>query len=126
MEAAALRVRIRKAADSNFTRRSGRRLFPRIGFKLSPSRQSSPSGRPKKHPQHPLSRRERRTRSASEGALRSWDARNLIVSWKQTAARLIFAISFSFSPALRADIPWPEVVQRLALENGKLARRPQG
>ena len=26
----------------------------------------------------------------------------------------------------RADIPWPEVVQRLAYENEKLARRPQG
>ena len=29
-------------------------------------------------------------------------------------------------PQLRADIPWPEVVQRLAYENEKLARRPQG
>jgi len=27
---------------------------------------------------------------------------------------------------LRADIPWPEVVQRLAYQNEKLARRPQG
>src|SRR5713101_920024 len=27
---------------------------------------------------------------------------------------------------LRADIPWPEVVQRLAYENEKLVRRPQG
>src|SRR5205809_6477791 len=27
---------------------------------------------------------------------------------------------------IRADIPWPEVVQRLAYENEKLARRPQG
>ena len=27
---------------------------------------------------------------------------------------------------LRADIPWPEVVQRLAYENEKLAQRPQG
>jgi hypothetical protein len=27
---------------------------------------------------------------------------------------------------LRADIPWPEVVQRLAHENERLARRPQG
>src|SRR6266566_3028468 len=27
---------------------------------------------------------------------------------------------------LRADIPWPEVVERLAYENEKLARRPQG
>jgi hypothetical protein len=28
--------------------------------------------------------------------------------------------------AVRGDIPWPEVVQRLAYENEKLARRPQG
>jgi hypothetical protein len=28
--------------------------------------------------------------------------------------------------AIRADIPWPEVVRRLAEENDKLARRPQG
>jgi len=27
---------------------------------------------------------------------------------------------------VRADIPWPEVVQRLAYENERLARRPQG
>ena len=27
---------------------------------------------------------------------------------------------------IRADIPWPEVVQRLVYENEKLARRPQG
>ena len=27
---------------------------------------------------------------------------------------------------LRADIPWPEVAQRLAYENERLARRPQG
>ena len=32
----------------------------------------------------------------------------------------------SILPATRADIPWPEVVQRLAYENEKLARRPQG
>jgi hypothetical protein len=30
------------------------------------------------------------------------------------------------SGQLRADIPWPEVVQRLAYENEKLARRPGG
>ena len=33
---------------------------------------------------------------------------------------------FSFGPAIHADIPWPEVVQRLTYENEKLARRPQG
>ena len=34
--------------------------------------------------------------------------------------------SLSILPTSRADIPWPEVVQRLADENAKLARRPQG
>ena len=41
-------------------------------------------------------------------------------------AFMIVALAFSISPELRADIPWPEVVQRLAFENQKLARRPQG
>ena len=39
---------------------------------------------------------------------------------------LIVALSMSLIPQLRADIPWSEVVQRLAYENEKLARRPQG
>src|SRR5205814_10311230 len=34
--------------------------------------------------------------------------------------------SLAILSQLRADIPWPEVVQRLAYENEKLARRPQG
>lgn len=36
------------------------------------------------------------------------------------------ASSISLAPSASADIPWPEVVQRLASENEKLARRPQG
>src|SRR6266849_3981845 len=44
--------------------------------------------------------------------------------------RLILAIASLLLPAihsqLHADIPWPAVVQRLAYENDKLARRPQG
>jgi hypothetical protein len=32
----------------------------------------------------------------------------------------------SILPEIRGDIPWPEVVRRLAYENEKLARRPQG
>ncbi len=32
----------------------------------------------------------------------------------------------SILPETRGDIPWPEVVQRLAYENDKLARRPEG
>jgi hypothetical protein len=39
---------------------------------------------------------------------------------------LLVVLSTSVIPQIRADIPWPEVVQRLAYENEKLARRPQG
>jgi hypothetical protein len=39
---------------------------------------------------------------------------------------LIAACSLSILAHVRADIPWPEVVRRLAQENEKLARRPQG
>src|SRR5260370_30414824 len=37
-----------------------------------------------------------------------------------------FAILSASYSQLRADIPWPEVVQRLAYENDNLARRPKG
>src|SRR6266513_6384745 len=37
-----------------------------------------------------------------------------------------FAVLIASYSQLRADIPWSEVVQRLAYENDKLARRPQG
>src|SRR5216110_3698104 len=37
-----------------------------------------------------------------------------------------FAVFIASYSQLRADIPWSEVVQRLAYENDKLARRPQG
>src|SRR5216683_4632538 len=36
------------------------------------------------------------------------------------------AALFAIMAVARADIPWPEVVQRLAYENEKLARRPGG
>ena len=39
---------------------------------------------------------------------------------------LLVTLTLSIMPQLNADIPWPEVVQRLAYENDKLARRPQG
>src|SRR5438876_11715512 len=41
-------------------------------------------------------------------------------------ALVVAPLLFSFGPAIYADIPWPEVVQRLASENERLARRPQG
>ena len=40
--------------------------------------------------------------------------------------RSLIVCLLSILPEIRADIPWPEVVQRLAYENEKLARRPQG
>ena len=39
---------------------------------------------------------------------------------------LLVALAMSIIPHAYAEIPWPEVVQRLAYENDKLARRPQG
>ena len=39
---------------------------------------------------------------------------------------LMLVCALSIPPQLRADIPWPEVVRRLAHENERLARRPQG
>src|SRR6478609_5752856 len=42
--------------------------------------------------------------------------------WTVSIALLFLSIGLQ----LHADIPWPEVVQRLAYENDKLARRPQG
>jgi hypothetical protein len=39
---------------------------------------------------------------------------------------IIAVCALSILPQIRGDIPWPEVVQRLAYENEKLARRPQG
>jgi hypothetical protein len=39
---------------------------------------------------------------------------------------IAFAIFLAACAQIHADIPWPEVVQRLAQENERLARRPQG
>jgi hypothetical protein len=49
-------------------------------------------------------------------------------SLERRSIQLLLMVLFVFSTSfhLRADIPWPEVVQRLAYENEKLARRPQG
>lgn len=69
MEEAALRIRIRKAADPDPARRSGRGFLSRLGVGI--------------------------------------------------VTLLIFQTAY-------AEIPWPEVVQRLASENEKLARRPGG
>jgi hypothetical protein len=42
------------------------------------------------------------------------------------APLIAFGFLATICAAARADIPWPEVVRRLAYENEKLARRPQG
>src|SRR5256885_12888015 len=49
-----------------------------------------------------------------------------VVSTIGRYAVLIAPLLLPIPLALRADIPWPEVVQRLAYENEKVARRPQG
>ena len=72
METTALRIRTGEAADPDFARRTGRRLF------------------------------------------------------RQLISGALAAGSLSILPAARADIPWPEVMQRLTAENEKLARRPGG
>src|SRR3982751_3358810 len=43
-----------------------------------------------------------------------------------TLSALLVAMLLSVGSHARADIPWPEVVQRLADEKEKLERRPQG
>src|SRR5437588_9831552 len=47
-----------------------------------------------------------------------------IAFWRLITA--IEALVILVCSELRADIPWPEVVQRLAHENERLAQRPQG
>ena len=42
------------------------------------------------------------------------------------ASCVALACSLAILADVRADIPWPEVVRRLAQENEKLGRRPQG
>jgi hypothetical protein len=45
---------------------------------------------------------------------------------RSSARLLVTAFCLLMSSSAHADIPWPEVVQRLAQENEKLARRPNG
>jgi len=51
---------------------------------------------------------------------------NRIGFWRLILALPLFVLAAALNSQLYADIPWPEVVQRLAYENEKLARRPQG
>ena len=51
---------------------------------------------------------------------------SLVARRLMPVAILIAQVLPSTAPHARADIPWPEVVQRLTYENDKLARRPQG
>jgi hypothetical protein len=60
-------------------------------------------------------------------ANRSFNRRTARIRLHRLIARIAgFSILAAICSELRADIPWPEVVQRLAYENEKLARRPQG
>jgi hypothetical protein len=51
---------------------------------------------------------------------------NRIGLWRLILTFAGFILAAALNSQLHADIPWPEVVQRLASENDKLARRPQG
>jgi hypothetical protein len=58
---------------------------------------------------------------------RSFNRRTNRIGFRRLIATIAgFAIVAASYSHVRADIPWPEVVQRLAYENEKLARRPQG
>ena len=57
---------------------------------------------------------------------RNFDRRSNRIAFRRLIARDSPSWRCRPVPQLRADIPWPEVVQRLAYENEKLARRPQG
>src|SRR5204863_2020445 len=57
-------------------------------------------------------------------ALRAVQLRRATGTWLHLLG--VSGIIMAWSTIARADIPWPEVVQRLAYENQKLARRPQG
>lgn len=56
--------------------------------------------------------------------LRAVRPRRATGTWLQLLG--VSGIVMAWSTIARADIPWPEVVQRLAHENERLARRPQG
>src|SRR5436190_23068569 len=109
METTALRIRTGKAADPNLARRPGRRFLSRIKKIRMPSPQSSPSGRGRQTTLHtqvfssPFGRGSRAV--AGEGKIRS-----LII-------KIVLVSSFLVQSKTRADIPWPEVVQRLKIEN---------
>ena len=54
-----------------------------------------------------------------------WRRRRFYLALRLMTAALSLCLLATLAQT-RADIPWPEVVQRLAYENEKLARRPQG
>ncbi len=51
---------------------------------------------------------------------------SLLARRRMPVAILIAQVLRWTAPHTNAEIPWPEVVQRLAYENDKLERRPQG
>src|SRR5947208_7816901 len=58
---------------------------------------------------------------------RNLDWRNNRIGLRRLIAKIAgLGILAATCSQLRADIPWPEVVQRLAYENERLAQRPQG
>src|SRR4029077_2721331 len=127
MEATALRIRKRKIADRNIVGRPGEQIFRRAMIKQprfsqlsfrAKSRLQRRGQSPRGQAFHPVAMFQVPPRGSSTPLRVAQNDRAIAV--------LLVAFTMSIIPQLHADIPWPEVVQRLAYENDKLARRPQG
>src|SRR4029453_2763308 len=100
----------------------GSRTFPAV---------SRRGGNYQAHPQHlprafSMERTPLRIRMEASPHRNSNRRSNRIGFWQLNLALAGFVLIPAINSQLHADIPWPEVVQRLAYENDKLARRPQG
>src|SRR4029453_2690807 len=114
MEATALRIRKREIADRNIVGRPSEQILRREMIKQP--RFSQLSFRAKSR--NPVAMFQVPPRDSSTPLRVAQNDRAITV--------LLVAFTISIIPQLHADIPWPEVVQRLAYENDKLARRPHG
>src|ERR1700716_1002457 len=114
MEAATVRIRMKTSPYRDIDRRTGRGRFRLRNTNTLTSI---------------LSLRGRRTRQCPvrESVTVNIARKRITAPSRTLCASIVCAIgSLSILPVLRADIPWPEVVQRLRQENEKLANRPSG
>jgi hypothetical protein len=73
------------------------------------------------------SRGRTRQRPVRENVAVNFARKKITATSRKLCASVVCAIgSLSILATLQADIPWPEVVQRLRVENEKLAKRPGG